>query len=92
MIAMSSATSLIDSVAQVIRTIDGDHTMGAGELAEHIVAELEKRALALEPAIRQLREAINNCGSHPEYHDHVMQEQRHQWPTLWLAIDKVLEA
>lgn len=82
---------LIESVAQVIRIVDGRHTLGASALAEHIVASLEKRDVALDAAIRQLREAINNCGSHPEYHDRVMQEQRHQWPTLWLAIDKILE-
>lgn len=29
---------LVDRIAQTIRVVDGSHTMGAGELAEHIAA------------------------------------------------------
>lgn len=33
----------IDQLAQFIREVDGDHTMGAGELAEKIIAELNRQ-------------------------------------------------
>lgn len=32
----------VDAVAQIIRRVDGDHTMGAGALAEAILPEVTK--------------------------------------------------
>lgn len=33
--------TLADRIAEIIRRVDGNHTMGAGELGEHIARELE---------------------------------------------------
>lgn len=40
----------VDAIAQAIRVADGDHTMGAGLLAERIVASLSALGLAVSPA------------------------------------------
>ena len=45
---------------------------------------------ALE-AIRRLKKAIENEGSNAAYHRLVAETHRKQWPTLWAAIDELLE-
>ncbi len=62
---------LVDVIAQTIRSVDGTHTMGAGELAEHIAelfsrvgdpARIERlmieRDTALDVASKAMREAF----------------------------------
>lgn len=34
--------------------------------------------------------AITDAGSHPDYHQALMTRHRHEWPTLWRAIDRLL--
>jgi hypothetical protein len=43
-------------------------------------------------AARLVREAIRNEGPQPSYHRRVMLEHRHQWPTLWAALDGLVDA
>lgn len=40
--------------------------------------------------LTELLAAVNNTGSHPEYHREVMRRHRREWPTLWKAIDRLL--
>ena len=41
-------------------------------------------------AIRKLRRAIEDEGRSPQHHRAVMAQHRHEWPTLWRAIDELL--
>lgn len=41
----------------------------------------------LENYIARINEAITNKGSHPEYHDEVMERHRKEWPFLWHELD-----
>lgn len=43
-------------------------------------------------AIEKLADAVQNEGSHPAYHRQVMVKHRNEWPTLWRAIQEVLDA
>jgi hypothetical protein len=38
-----------------------------------------------------IRDAIENEGPQPDYHQKVMARHRKEWPTLWKAIDAALE-
>lgn len=40
----------------------------------------------------EVRRAIVNTGSHPGYHTTIMNRHRKEWPTLWRALDKLVEA
>ena len=40
----------VDELAQIIRRVDGNHSLGAGELAEAILANLPQRAVSDELA------------------------------------------
>lgn len=40
----------------------------------------------------QLRAAVNNPGPHPEQHKIITAHHRWEWPTLWKAIDALLES
>lgn len=48
MVTMTS--ELVDAIAQAIRVADGSHTMGAGELAEHIADLFTDSGLKLSGA------------------------------------------
>jgi hypothetical protein len=41
--AVAGAAPTIDELAQIIRTVDGDHSLGAGELAERILSALAQK-------------------------------------------------
>lgn len=41
--------------------------------------------------IQAIHDAIKNEGISPHYHRRVMRKHRRQWPTLWRAIDNLLE-
>lgn len=41
--------------------------------------------------IKKLRDAIEDPGRNPGYHYGVMAKHRKEWPTLWKAIDELLE-
>lgn len=45
----------------------------------------------MEEAIRQLKQAIFVEGVVPYYHREIMKKHRKEWPTLWAAIDKLIE-
>lgn len=45
----------------------------------------------LEWAIEALRYAIEKEGPRPWFHRKIMRRHRRQWPTLWAAIDRLLE-
>lgn len=50
----------IDNLAQLIRQVDGDHTMSAGELAEHIIGDGYRKAEFVRLR-RELVESIAIC-------------------------------
>lgn len=52
-----------------------------------VVEEFERR----NQLVAQLRTAIEDQGSHPDFHQAVMRDHRAQWPTLWAAIDALLK-
>lgn len=41
--------------------------------------------------IQAIYDAIKNEGISPDHHRRVMRKHRRQWPTLWRAIDNLLE-
>jgi hypothetical protein len=41
--------------------------------------------------LEELRAAINDFGPHPMRHLRIMDEHRKEWPTLWNAINRLLE-
>jgi hypothetical protein len=41
--AVAGAAPTVDELAQIIRTVDGNHTLGAGELAERILTALAQK-------------------------------------------------
>lgn len=41
-------------------------------------------------AIEALRRAVRDPGRYPSHHYSVMMKHRHEWPTLWRAIDQLL--
>lgn len=43
----------------------------------------------LVDAVDELLFAIDNEGSYPEYHRAIILKHRHEWPTLWAAIDSL---
>lgn len=43
-------------------------------------------------AAQLIRQAIYNEGPAPSVHKGTMRRHRHEWPTLWLAIDALLQA
>lgn len=47
----------VDVLAQVIRTVDGNHDLGAGELAERILSALTPAPVSVEEAARVLLDA-----------------------------------
>lgn len=53
---------------------------------------LKKKIKNTDLAITALISAIGNQGPVPQYHIHVMKKHREEWPQLWEAIDKVVEA
>lgn len=42
--------------------------------------------------VEQLARAVYDKGRMPIYHDTVMARHRKEWPTLWAAIDRLLES
>lgn len=53
---------------------------------------LKKKVKNTDLAIEALVTAIQNKGPVPQYHNHVMRKHREEWPKLWEALDKVVEA
>lgn len=53
---------------------------------------LKKRNQNLENAVSDIVKAINDKGKVPQYHAHVLRKHREEWPTLWQALDKLVEA
>jgi hypothetical protein len=45
----------------------------------------------LVAAAKQIRAAVEDPGPHPEFHRRVLRKHRAEWPTLWEAIDRLLE-
>lgn len=41
--------------------------------------------------IEQLRHAVEDKGLRPDVHDAIMRRHRSEWPTLWAAIDRILD-
>ncbi len=41
-------------------------------------------------AARRVKEAIENEGSHPEYHRQVLRRHRTEWHALWKTIDVLI--
>jgi hypothetical protein len=41
--AVAGAAPTVDELAQIIRTVDGNHSLGAGELAERILTALAQK-------------------------------------------------
>lgn len=39
---------------------------------------------------KDIEKAVNDAGLVPKYHHHVMKKHRDEWPTLWKAIDRLL--
>ena len=37
-----------------------------------------------------IKNAIDNAGPVPKYHNHIIRKHRSEWPTLWKAIDRAL--
>lgn len=56
----------VDDLAQFIRRVDGNHTMGAGALAEAIVAYQSEAMLADEAVERAARELCAAAGENPD--------------------------
>lgn len=54
---------LRDKIAAVIRRVDGDHSMGAGALAEAIVSSPEYAQVKAEAQVAALREAVRHVDS-----------------------------
>jgi hypothetical protein len=50
---------------------------------------MEKEDLA--PILQEIKSAIQNAGPNPQYHVVILERHRRQWPTLWSALDKLLE-
>jgi hypothetical protein len=48
--------------------------------------------MALEVAAHAIRQAITNAGPQPEFHQQTLRRHRSEWPTLWSAIDSLLDA
>lgn len=42
-------------------------------------------------AVKQVRTAVEDEGNHPYHHRKVLREHRRQWPSLWEALDRLLE-
>jgi hypothetical protein len=42
--------------------------------------------------MKEVHRAIANVGPVPQYHAHVMRKHRSEWPTLWKALDKILDS
>lgn len=40
--------------------------------------------------VEQLRQAVTVKGQNPMHHDRIMARHRAEWPTLWRAIDRIL--
>ena len=45
--------------------------------------------IIIEAALRVVK-AIQEKGSHPEYHDQVMERHRNEWPYLWNELDTLI--
>jgi len=41
-------------------------------------------------AIEQLRDALDNEGPSPRWHRETYRRHRREWPTLWIALDRLL--
>lgn len=69
-------------------------------LSEQAPNEVDRKHFAaLADEVEQLRwtvdallHAIENKGSHPEYHDEVRRRHEREWPVLWRAIAALREA
>ena len=46
----------------------------------------------LRAALRDLQVAVQDEGPAPRYHRDILARHRHEWPTLWHAIDRILAA
>lgn len=53
---------------------------------------LKKKVKNTDLAMAALVTAIQDKGAVPQYHAHVMKKHREEWPALWAAIDKIVEA
>jgi hypothetical protein len=64
-----------------------------GELTEARIENyfLKQKSKNTETAIANLIAAVKNNGPVPQYHRHVMKKHRDEWPTLWKAIDAIIE-
>jgi hypothetical protein len=47
-VATEGGAPPVDELAQIIRTVDGDHSLGAGELAERILTALAQKGDSYE--------------------------------------------
>lgn len=49
--------------------------------------QTEEQAAALE----ELARAVRDSGPRPDIHRQILERQRREWPTLWRAIDRLLD-
>ena len=74
----------VDELAQIIRRVDGNHSLGAGELAEAILASLSHPIKAGE-AVPVASEAASRISTL----ERELEEAREQWGLATLALDSM---
>lgn len=53
---------------------------------------LKRKVNNMDKATAALVKAVRDKGAVPQFHNHVMRKHREEWPTLWKAIDSLIEA
>lgn len=53
---------------------------------------INTREEKIEKGLTDLLAAIQDSGSHPVAHREIVRRHREEWPTLWRAIDDLLNA
>ena len=60
-----AALPTVDELAQIIRTVDGNHSLGAGELAERILEEIGQLQARVEDQAREIADLTRQLQGQP---------------------------
>ena len=87
--AMMAAERDEDDLAFARR--DCDRVRDERDQYREALVDANRRLDLLRQRIDTVRRAITDEGPCPSYHRHIMDAQRFAWPTLWHALDDLME-
>lgn len=81
----------VDTCHACARGCDCDRVRDERDQYREALVDANRRLDLLRQRIDTVRRAITDEGPCPSYHRHIMDAQRFAWPTLWHALDDLME-